>query len=218
MQNLLRRHLLALMLGVTALSYTASAVLIDAPAFAKNGADDGPGHDAGDDNGGDSGGSDDSSDDDNSGSGSDDNDDNSDSGSSDDNDDSDSSGSGSDDDSSDSNDDSNDDSSSSNSKSKSSKTAKNSNSVRPTATITLTPTNLANVQAGTHVVVDQLGRQLEMRVVMVNGQQVIRAKPHGGDAKRKPGPINTIRVVPISTVGGGVGNDDGTPDQGPGDN
>ena len=187
MQNILRRQLLALMIGATAISFTAP-IVFDTPAFAKNGADDGAGHDANDDHGGSSGsssGSDDgaghdanedhgghsgSSNDSDDGAGHDTNDDHGGSSSSDD----DSNGSGS------------------HLKNRSNSSA---SSTRPTAIITLSSESLSKIQAGTHVVVDQLGRTLEIDVSAITGQ--IRAKPHGGDAKRNPGPITDISVVSI---------------------
>ena len=198
MTTILRRHLLALMLGVTTITFAAPA-FFDAPAMAKNGSDDNGSDDSDDDNGGSSGSGSDDSNDDNS------NDDNS-------NDDDDS-----DDDngSDDSNDDLDDDDDGDRKKDKKAEKRANKSSDRPTAVITLSAESLALVKAGTHVVVDQLGRVLEVRIVTVNGQNVIRAKPHGGDSRRKPGPIIDIKVVPVSAT---AGNDDGTPDQGSGDN
>lgn len=211
MKSTLRRHLLALMLGVTAAAL-ASAVMLDTTAFAKDGSrgsgssgdsdggSSGSGSGGGDDGGssgssGDSGGDDSGND---GGSGDDD-------GTAD-------QGSGNDDNS----DDDSDDDSHSKADKKAEKAAKKSSEKanRPTVTISLEPASLANVRAGTHVVVDQLGRQLEITVRTANGQQVITAKPHGGAAKKNPGPITNISVVPVSSV---PANDDGTPDQGSGD-
>ena len=201
MTQILRRHLLALMLGVTTITFAAPA-FFDAPAMAKNGSDDNGSDDSDDDNGGSSGsGSDDSNDDDS-------DDDSNDDDSNDDN------GSDDPDDDDDSNDDDDNDDDDRKKEKKAEKRA-NKSSDRPTAVITLSAESLALVKAGTHVVIDQLGRVLEVRIVTVNGQQVIRVKPHGGDSRRKPGPISDIKVVPASPT---VGNDDGTPDQGSGDN
>ena len=196
MQSMLRRHLLALMLGVTTVAFSTT-FLLDVSASAKNGSDDHGSDDSGGDDGGSSGsGSDDSGSDD---SGNDTSDSDSD----------DSSGSD------DLDDIGSDDNSSGGDKSSKKKDMDTSQSnARPTATITLTPESLSQVRAGTHQVVDQLGRQLEIRVTNVSGVQVVRAKPHGGDARRWPGPITTINVVPNAAA---PGNDDGTPDQGSGD-
>jgi hypothetical protein len=49
MKPILRRHLLALMLGVTTVTLS-SAFLFNTPAMAKDGSDDSGSHDAGDDN------------------------------------------------------------------------------------------------------------------------------------------------------------------------
>lgn len=218
MQAILRRHLLTLMLGVTAATFTAP-FLFDAPAFAKDGrGGDSSGSGSGDSDS-DSGGSSSSSGGNSGSSGDSGGDDSGNDGGSGDDDGTPDQGSGNDDDGDDdSNDDSNDDrNDDSKAAKKAEKAAKKAarNAARPTVTITLTDDSLANVQNGTHVVVDQLGRQLEITVRTVNGQKVISAKPHGGAAKRNPGPITNIDVVPVTSV---PGNDDGTPDQGSGDN
>lgn len=215
MTKLLRRQIMALMLGTAAVSFTAP-FLFDAPAFAKDGSSGGDsdsdggsggssGSGDGDSDGGESGSSGSSGDSDGDDSGND--------GGSGDDDGTPDQGSG-DNGSDDNDDDDNDDDSAAKAEKKAAKKAQRAID-RPTVTITLTEASLSSVQAGTHVVVDQLGRELEITVRTVNGQQVITAKPHGGAAKRNPGPIDTINVVPVSTV---AGNDDGTPDQGSGDN
>jgi hypothetical protein len=140
-----------------------------APSFAKDGGSDNSGSGSGDDNSGPGGGGGD--DDDNSGPDSNEG----------------------------SNDDSGDDNSSDDSdKNKSAAASDASRASRPTALITLTPESLAGVQNGSLVVVDDLGRVLEIELDQVNGAQVIKAKPHGGDAKRNPGPITSINVVPAA--------------------
>jgi hypothetical protein len=185
MKSLLRRHLVLLMLGVTAAAFTVS---IDAPAFAKDGRDNsGSGSSnsgsggGGDDNSGSGGGSDDDDDgDDNSGSGP--------SGDSDDN---------------DSNDDSNDDNSrDDNSNDDSARRDDNrggnggGNKVsRPTVQLTVDDATRKGLLNGTLVAVDNLGRPLEVEVEDRNGQTVVIAKPHGGDAKRNPGPISSYEIV-----------------------
>jgi hypothetical protein len=175
MTPLIRRNLLILMIGATSLVLTAAGA---APSFAKDG-----------------GKSDSSGSSDNSGSGSDGGDDNSGSGHDDDGDDDNSGQDGSGDSNDDSGDDnSNDDSSRNNSAS----AADSVRASRPTAIITLTPESLAGVQNGSLVVVDDLGRVLEIELDQVNGAQVIKAKPHGGDAKRNPGPITSVSVVPAA--------------------
>lgn len=185
MTSLLRRNLLILMLGVTSLALTATGTI---PSFAKDGSDSessgssdssGSGSGGGDNSGSDGG-------DDNSGSGNDDDDDG---------DDDNSGRDGNDNSRDDSPDDnSNDDSS----RNRSASASDASRAPRPTALITLTPERLAGVQNGSLVVVDDLGRVLEIELDVVNGAQVIKAKPHGGDAKRNPGPITSIKVVPAA--------------------
>ena len=169
MTNLLRRNILVLMLGVTALVLSAAG---GAPSFAKDGG------------GSDSSGSGSGGGDGNSEHGGHDSDDGDDSGSDDDN---------------DSNDDSGGDNSSDDpGANQSASASKVDRTARPTALITLTPESLAGVQNGSLVVVDDLGRVLEIELDIVNGGQVIKAKPHGGDAKRNPGPITSISVIPAA--------------------
>ena len=178
MTNLLRRNLLVLMLGVTSLALTAAGAV---PSLAKDGSDsessggsDSSGSGGGDDSSGSGHGDDNSGDD--SGDGN----------------------SGSDDDD-DSDDDSGSDNSSGDSGGKQSSSDSKADKVsRPTVIITLTPANLAGVQNGSLAVVDNLGRVLEIELDRVNGAQVIKAKPHGGDAKRNPGPVTSFSIVPIA--------------------
>jgi hypothetical protein len=87
---------------------------------------------------------------------------------------------------------------------------------RPQVEVTLTGAQLAGVRSGQFKLVDNLGRVLEVEIETENGVTTVSAKPHGGDARRNPGPITAINVVPAGSAGGT--NDDGTPDQGPGDN
>jgi hypothetical protein len=203
MRNLTRK--LAVRVAAAAL-YAVAAVAAPAAiawlggaaiSFAKDGGDDGGDSGSGGDDGGNSGsgGGDDSGgeDGDSSGPGSGD-----DSG-----DDSDNSGRGSDDD----HDDSGDDSSSG-----------RSSGDRPEVEVTLTAEQLAGVQAGTLKLVDNLGRVLELEIETEHGVTTVSAKPHGGDSRRNPGPITAINIVPAGSAGGTAGDDDGTPDQGSGDN
>ena len=185
---------------------TASAFLTHVPhAQAKDGGDDGGSSGSGSDGGGDDGGS--------SGSGSDgggDDGDSSGSGSGgDDSGGDDHSGSGS----GDSDDDSPDDSSGRSINSGHG----GSSSERPEVEVTLTDEQLAGVKSGQLKLVDNLGRVLELEVETEHGVTKVSAKPHGGDARRNPGPITAISVVPAGSVAGSAG-DDGTPDQGSGDN
>jgi hypothetical protein len=177
MKSLLRRNLLLLMLGVTAAAYTIS---LESPAFAKNGSDD-----SSDSSGSGGSGS--------SGSGSNGGDDNSGSGGSDD-----SSGSGghhgSDDDNSSrhgSSDDGDD-------RSDNRRGGGANNAVRPRIQISVDAATRAGLLSGALVAVDNLGRPLEVEADIRNGQSVLIAKPHGGDAKRNPGPIASFEVVPAA--------------------
>ncbi len=178
MTSLLRRNLLVLMLGVTTLALSAAGA---APSFAKDGSDSESS--GGSDSSGSGGG------DDNSGSGHDDDNSGHDSGDG---------NSGSDDDD-DSDDDSGSDNSSDDSSGKqSSSDSKADKGIPANRHHHADAGNLAGVQNGTLAVVDNLGRVLEIELDRVNGAQVIKAKPHGGDARRNPGPITSISVVPAA--------------------
>lgn len=190
MKSLLRRHLLALMLGVTAAAFAAG---VASPAFAKNGGGDNSnssGSESSGSSGSDSSGS--SGGDDNSGGGDDNSESGGHSGGSDDN----SGSSGSSDDGNDSHDDSNN-------RSASNDGSKNGGggagtAERPRIQITVDAATRAGLLNGTLVAVDNLGRPLEVEADIRNGQPVLIAKPHGGDAKRNPGPIASFDVVPAS--------------------
>jgi hypothetical protein len=214
MKSLLRRNLVLLMLGVTAAVFTANT---GSPAFAKNGSDDGSSSSSSSSSGGDDSSSssgsgssssgssgsgssssgDNDSDDDNSSSGSDD----------------DGHRSGSDDDSGhhsgghDSNDDSKSRSSSNDDRRNSGNDDhKNGGgggkAERARIQISVDAATRAGLLNGTLVAVDDLGRPLEVEVEDRNGKSVLIAKPHGGDAKRKPGPISNFKVVPASQAPG----------------
>ncbi len=193
MKSLLRRNLLLLMLGVTAAALTLPAY---SPAFAKSGNSGSGSSGSGGSNSG-SGSDNSGSDSDNSGSGGgddgpdhDDGDDNG----GDDNDGDDDDDDNDDDDNDDNDDDDNDDDNSASSSSK----RGGRNVQRPEIELSLDAATLAGVRNGSLAVVDNLGRVLEVEVDFVNGAKVVTAKPHGGDAKRNPGPIASFSVVPSS--------------------
>jgi len=90
---------------------------------------------------------------------------------------------------------------------------------RPEVAVTLTKDQIAGVQAGRLKLVDNLGRILELEIETEHGVTRVGAKPHGGASRRNPGPITSIAIVPTGSGGRAFsGNDDGTPDQGSGDN
>jgi hypothetical protein len=92
-----------------------------------------------------------------------------------------------------------------------------SNGDRPEIVVNLSKDDLKAVLDGSKKLVDNLGRVLEVEIEFEHGTKTVIAKPHGGDAKRNPGPITSFTIVPAGGTGG-AGDDDGTPDQGPGDN
>jgi hypothetical protein len=181
MKSLLRRNLLLLMLGVTTAAFTVS---IQAPAFAKDGHSGNSGSGSSGSGGGDDG---------NSGSGSGDSDSGGNSGSgSGDSDGDDNSGSSGDSDDNDSNDDSNNRSASNDDNRNG---GGRNRADRPRIEISVDAATRAGLLNGSLVAVDNLGRALEVEVEDGN---VLEAKPHGGDAKRNPGPITSFDIVPAA--------------------
>jgi len=85
---------------------------------------------------------------------------------------------------------------------------------RDEVAVSLSQDQIQSVLSGQSRLVDNLGRTLELEIETENGVSKVTAKPHGGDARRNPGPIGNVSVVPAI---GGSTNDDGTPDQGQGD-
>jgi hypothetical protein len=188
MKSLLRRHLVLLMLGVTAAAFTVN---VQAPAFAKDGHSGNSGSGSSGSSGGDDGdsgsGSGDSDSGGNSGSGSGDSDGD------------DNSGSNGDSDDNDSNDDSNNRSASNDDRRDDNRNGGGRNRAdRPRIEISVDAATRAGLLNGSLVAVDNLGRALEVEVEDRNGQGVLEAKPHGGDAKRNPGPITSFDIVPAA--------------------
>ena len=90
--------------------------------------------------------------------------------------------------------------------------------VRPEITLDLSADDLNDVMAGRKVLVDDLGRTLEVEIELEHGSRTVIAKPHGGDSRRNPGPITSFSLVDAGGATTTPGDDDRTPDQGPGDN
>ena len=93
--------------------------------------------------------------------------------------------------------------------------------VRPEIALDLSADDLNDVMAGRKQLVDDLGRVLEVEIELEHGFRTVTAKPHGGDSRRNPGPITSFDLVDAggaTPAPGTPDNDDGTPDQGPGDN
>ena len=170
MKSLLRRNLLLLMLGVTAAAFAAG---VESPAFAKDGDDGNSGSDSSGPESSGSGGGDDNS-------GSSNNDDNS----------GPRPGGGSDD--------GNDDSNNRTASNDDGVSGGGNNAVRPRIQIAVDAATRAGLLNGTLVAVDNLGRPLEVESDIRNGQSVLIAKPHGGDAKRNPGQIASFEIVPAA--------------------
>lgn len=66
---------------------------------------------------------------------------------------------------------------------------------RPAAEVDLSDDDLAGVLAGRRTLIDDRGRVLEVEVEVEDGRRTVSVKPHGGAARRDPGPINAVRAV-----------------------
>lgn len=71
---------------------------------------------------------------------------------------------------------------------------------RPRATVALSDGEVDAVLRGERVLVDDLGRVLELEIEIEHGQRTITVKPHGGDFKRNPGPISDVHSVEAARV------------------
>ena len=69
------------------------------------------------------------------------------------------------------------------------------NNERPEITLDLSANDLNDVIAGRKVLVDDLGRVLQVEIELEHGFRSVIAKPHGGDARRNPGPITSFTLV-----------------------
>lgn len=69
---------------------------------------------------------------------------------------------------------------------------------RDEVTLSVSEDSLRGLRDGSLVAVDNLGRALEVEVEFEHGQRVVTVKPHGGDARRNPGPITSVSIVPAS--------------------
>jgi hypothetical protein len=71
---------------------------------------------------------------------------------------------------------------------------------RPRATVELDDRDVAAVLRGERVLVDDLGRVLELELEIEHGRRTVTVKPHGGDFKRSPGPIGEVHSIPAAGV------------------
>ncbi len=70
---------------------------------------------------------------------------------------------------------------------------------RDEATLNVSEDSLRGLRDGSLIAVDNLGRVLEVEVEFEHGQRVVMVKPHGGDARRNPGPITSVSIQPASS-------------------
>ena len=77
--------------------------------------------------------------------------------------------------------------------------SQSSASDRPRARVDLSERELESVLRGDRVLVDERGRVLEVEIEIEHGVRTVTVKPHGGDAKRNPGPIGQVHAVDAST-------------------
>ena len=66
---------------------------------------------------------------------------------------------------------------------------------RPEAVVDLGEDDLAGVLNGRRTLLDDRGRVLEVEIEIEDGRRVVTVKPHGGAARRNPGPISAVRAV-----------------------
>ncbi len=66
---------------------------------------------------------------------------------------------------------------------------------RPSARIDLSNRDVESVLRGERVLIDDLGRVLEVEVEVEHGVRTVTVKPHRGDAARIPGPIEKVHAV-----------------------
>jgi hypothetical protein len=69
---------------------------------------------------------------------------------------------------------------------------------RDEVTLNVSEGSLRGLRDGSLVAVDNLGRALEVEVEFEHGLRVVTVKPHGGDARRNPGPITSVSILPAS--------------------
>lgn len=69
---------------------------------------------------------------------------------------------------------------------------------RDEVTLSVSEDSLRGLRNGSLIAVDNLGRVLEVEVEFEHGQRVVKVEPHGGDARRNPGPIGSVSIVPAS--------------------
>ena len=66
---------------------------------------------------------------------------------------------------------------------------------RPSARVDLSNRDVESVLRGERVLIDDLGRVLEVEVEVEHGVRTVTVKPHRGDAARIPGPIEKVHAV-----------------------
>lgn len=71
---------------------------------------------------------------------------------------------------------------------------------RPEAVVELGDDDLARVLRGERTLIDDRGRVLEVEIELEHGQRTVVVKPHGGAARRNPGPIGSVRAVDAGGV------------------
>jgi hypothetical protein len=68
-------------------------------------------------------------------------------------------------------------------------------SARPEIVLDLPQSELTALLNGEKILVDNLGRVLEVEIEVEHGVTTVIAKPHGGDAQPNPGPIGSFKIV-----------------------
>ncbi|QFY62079.1 hypothetical protein FZ934_17765 [Rhizobium grahamii] len=69
---------------------------------------------------------------------------------------------------------------------------------RPQTVLTVSDASLRGLLNGSLVARDQLGRLLEVEVEREHGARIIKAQVHRSDARRNPGAITSVQILPAA--------------------
>ncbi|MEI2300029.1 hypothetical protein [Ensifer sp. MJa1] len=67
---------------------------------------------------------------------------------------------------------------------------------RPEIELRVSEESLRGLRDGSLIAVDNLGRVLEVEVEFEHGVRTVTVKPHRGDIRRNPGPIDSVSIQP----------------------
>lgn len=69
---------------------------------------------------------------------------------------------------------------------------------RPETVLTVSDASLRGLLDGSLVATDQLGRRLEIEIEREHGARIVKAQVHGSDARRNPGAITSVNIIPAA--------------------